>query len=301
MTASTTAAPTPNRLTSHGTLSGRRRYTNLAATALIWAALAVASIPLGLLILWVARKGLPVLSWSYLTESIPTRSTSDAPGIGPAVVGTLITTALATAIAVPLGILGAIYLNEYGAESRLAQVIRFLANVLTGVPSIVMGLFIYTIWVVPLKGAGLTAFSGSLALAFLILPVIIRSTEEMLKLVPQTLREASLALGASRARTIVTVVLPAALPGITSGALLAVARAAGETAPVLFTVGFTNSINWNPFSGTNVTLAQLIFSNASAPYEGAQQRAYAAALTLIMLVLLLTVIARLVAARLTVR
>jgi phosphate transport system permease protein len=217
------------------------------------------------------------------------------------VVGTLLTTLVATAMAVPLGILGAIYLNEYGAEGRVAQLIRFLANVLTGVPSIVMGLFIYTIWVVRLKGAGLSAFSGALALACLMLPVIIRSTEEMLKLVPNTLREASLALGASKARTIMTVVLPAALPGITSGSLLAVARAAGETAPVLFTVGFTNVINWNPFSGTNVTLAQLIFSNASQPFEGAQQRAYAAAATLIALVLVLTIIARLIAARFTVR
>ena len=278
-----------------------RRIRNHVATALMCVAVLVAAVPLAVLIWWVASRGIGVISWSYLTEAIPRRSRSEEPGIGSAVVGTLLVTLFATAMAVPLGILGAVYLNEYGKDNRLAQLVRFLANVLTGVPSIVMGLFIYTIWVVPLKGEGLTAFSGSLALAALMLPVVIRSTEEMLRLVPSTLREASLALGASRARTIVTVVLPAALPGITSGSLLAVARAAGETAPVLFTVGFTNEINWNPFSGTNVTLSQLIFSNASVPFEGAQNRAYAAALTLIALVLLITITARLVARRFTVR
>jgi phosphate transport system permease protein len=293
------AAPAPTRLVA-STVSGRRRLKNTAATVLIYTAVIVAAIPLGLLVFFVANKGLAAMSWSFLTDAIPsTRRTG--PGVGPAVAGTLLTTGLATAMAVPLGVLGAIYLNEYGKNNRIAGVLRFLANVLSGVPSIVMGLFIYTIFVLRFTGEGRTAFAGGLALACLMLPVIIRSTEEMLRLVPVDLREASLALGASQSRTIMTVVLPAALPGITSGALLAVARAAGETAPVLFTIGFTQTTNWKPFSGPNTTLAQFIFNNAGQPYPGAVERAWGAALTLIALVLLLTILARVISSRLTVR
>lgn len=297
----TLASPSsvPARRSAPG-VSRRRRLTNTIATAAVYGAVVVAAAPLGLLVYFVVRRGAQAVSWQFLTAAIPT-TRRVGPGVGPAVAGTLLTTAIATLLAVPLGVLGAVYLNEYGKQSRAAGVLRFLANVLSGVPSIVMGLFIYTIYVLRFTGEGRTAFAGSLALACLMLPVIIRSTEEMLRLVPASLREASLALGATQSRTICTVVLPAALPGITSGALLAVARAAGETAPVLFTIGFTQTTNWNPLKGPNTTLAQFIFNNAGQPFPGAVERAWGAAFTLIALVLLLTVTARIVANRFAVR
>jgi phosphate transport system permease protein len=160
-----------------------------------------------------------------------------------------------------------------------------------------MGLFIYTIWVLQF---GLSGFAGSLALACLMLPIVIRSTEEILRLVPAGLREASMALGASRARTIVTVVLPAAISGITSGSLLAVARAAGETAPLLFTIGAARQVNTQVFNGANTALSTQIFRNAQLPFVGAQQRAWGAALTLIVLVVVLTILARIVTKRFSV-
>ena len=196
-------------------------------------------------------------------------------------------------------ILGAVYVVEYGAANRLSGVIRFMSDVMAGVPSIVMGLFIYTIFTLRY---GLRGFGGSLALACLMLPIVIRSTETMLRLVPSDQREASRALGASQSRTILTVVLPAALPGITSGCLLAVARAAGETAPLLFTIGVISlQPNWNVFSGPNTALSAQIFNlAASSPYIGGIQRAWTAALTLIVMVLILTVAARLITSRFSV-
>jgi phosphate transport system permease protein len=173
-----------------------------------------------------------------------------------------------------------------------------MSDVMTGVPSIVMGLFIYTIWVLRY---GLSGFAGALALACLMLPVVIRSSEEILRLVPNGLREASLALGASRSKTILSVVLPAALPGITSGALLAVARAAGETAPLLFTIGATRTPNLDLFRGANTALSAQIFVNAQKPFLGAQDRAWGAALTLMVLVLVLMILARIITRRFSTR
>jgi phosphate transport system permease protein len=210
----------------------------------------------------------------------------------PAIVGTLVITGGATAMAVPLGVLGGIYLNEYGQQRPLARVIRFLAEIMTGVPSIVMGLFIYTVWVLHFKSQ--TGFAGALALGCLMLPIVIRTTEEILKTVPSDLREGSYALGSRKVRTIRTVVLPHAAPGIVSGALLAVARAAGETAPLLFTIGIVSSANWNLFKGTNTALSAQIFRNANSPFQGAQERAFGAALTLILLVFVFTAVSRLV-------
>jgi phosphate transport system permease protein len=210
------------------------------------------------------------------------------------VAGTLLITGAATAMAVPLGILGAIYLNEIGRKGPLTSVIRFLADVMTGVPSIVMGLFIYVVWVERVEAN--SGFAGALALACLMLPIVIRSTEEMLKLVPDELRQGSVALGARSSTTIRSVVLPSALPGIVSGAMLAVARAAGETAPLIFTIGVVNRTSWS-LSGPNTTLSAQIFSNASQPFPGAIDRAWGAALTLVLLVFVLTLIARFVASR----
>jgi phosphate transport system permease protein len=195
---------------------------------------------------------------------------------------------------VPLGILGGIWLNEYATPRRLASLIRFLADVMTGVPSIVMGLFVYTFLV--LRTHETNAFYGAVALACLMLPVVIRTTEEMLRLVPVDQREASMALGGRKARTIMRVVMPASLPGIISGALLAVARAAGETAPLLFTIGFTFTANTSLFSGSNTALSVQIFGNANSAFPAAQDRAWGAALTLIVLVFVFTILARIFSA-----
>jgi phosphate transport system permease protein len=272
-----------------------RRTKNRIMTWLMVLAFVLTLVPLVFVLITVIAKGASVISWSFLTSPIPPAfEPANVGGMGPAIVGTLEITALATVIAVPLGILGAVYINEYGGKGILARVIRFMADVMTGVPSIVMGLFIYTIWTLHFGFSGL---GGALALACLMLPIIIRSTEEMLKLVPDALRDGSYALGATKSRVTVTVVLPAAVGGIVSGCLLAVARAAGETAPLLFTILTVTSVNTNVFSGANTSLATQIFSNASQIYPGAQARGWGAALTLVAIAFIFMIIARLVTAR----
>ncbi|MDQ2814583.1 MAG: phosphate ABC transporter permease PstA [Actinomycetota bacterium] len=274
-----------------------RRTKNRIATVLMVLAFVLVIIPLGFVLFTVISKGASVISWSFLTSQIPVNvAPANQGGIGPAVVGTLEITALATVMAVPLGILGAVYLNEYGGNHPLARVIGFMSDVMTGVPSIVMGLFIFSIWTLHFGFSGL---GGAFALGCLMLPIVIRSTDEMLKLVPDALREASYALGATKARMTMTVVLPAAIGGIVSGALLAVARAAGETAPLLFTILTVTSVNTNVFSGADTSLPSQIFSNAVSPYVGAQARAWGAALTLIVIAFILMVVARTVTARFT--
>jgi phosphate transport system permease protein len=292
-------SPTPDtafgaRTPQDAKLLGRRRLINTAFTGVVFACVAIAAVPLLAIVYYVLQKGLGIMSVDFLTKDIPIVTRSVGPGMGPAIVGTLVITGAATVMAVPLGILAAVYLNEYGKTNRLASLIRTMSDVMTGVPSIVMGLFIYTIWVLQF---GLSGFAGALALACLMLPIVIRSTEEILRLVPAGLREASLALGASRARTILTVVLPAAISGITSGALLAVARAAGETAPLLFTIGAARKSNVDVFEGANTALSTQIFRNATQPFPGAQARAWGAALTLIVLVVVLTILARIITKR----
>jgi phosphate transport system permease protein len=278
-------------------ISRSRRVRNGLADAWMIGSMLFALVPLVIIVVYVVSKGAGVINAKFLTHELPFQSQFPGGGIGPAILGTLIITGVAAAMAIPLGILAAIYLNEYGGQKRLARVIRFLSDVMSGVPSIVMGLFIATVWVAGGLNRGYSGFAGSLALAALMLPIVIRSTEEMLKLVPNELRAASDALGARRWRTVMSVALPAALPGIVSGAMLAVARAAGETAPLLFTIGVTRTFNRNPFEGTNTTLSQEIWFNAQLPYQAAQDRAWGAALTLIALTLLLTVAARVLASR----
>ena len=296
MTSSTLTAAPPDLEAS--TVSRGRRLRNALATGLIWVSVPVAAIPLAFVIGYVVRKGLGIVDLDFLTKDVPVSSRQAGPGMGPAVVGTLLTTGAAALLAVPLGVMAAVYLNEYGRDSRLAAVIRFLSDVMAGVPSIVMGLFLYTVWVLRFGQSGL---AGALALGALMLPIVIRSSESMLRLVPADLREGSLALGASQSRTILTVVIPAALPGITSGSLLAVARAAGETAPLLFTIGAARSMNLKLLDGANTALSVQIFRNAQLPFPGPQDRAWGAAFTLIALVLVLTVVARFLSARFTVR
>jgi phosphate transport system permease protein len=280
-----------------GSLSARRRATDIAAKVAMWLAVAIAVVPIALVCYYVIIKGGKMISWEFLTERIPRQLANEGGGIGPAIVGTLIMTGLASALAIPLGVLAAIYLNEYGKQSALARSIRLMADVMTGVPSIVMGLFIYTAVVLLTEQSGL---AGGLALACLMLPVVIRSSEEMLRLVPDELRQASLALGARKWRTIITVVLPAAISGIASGALLAIARAAGETAPILLVVGLTQRVNWS-LSGSNTALPVQIYRNATEPFEAAINRAWGAALTLVTIVLITTLVGRLIANRFAIK
>jgi len=281
-----------------GRPSGWRHTKDRIATVLMYVAFVVVLIPLGFVLFTVIQKGASVISWQFLTgQPIPPNVLpANVGGMWPAVLGTLEITALATVIAVPLGVLGAVYINEYGGRGPLAVLVRFMADVMTGVPSIVMGLFIFSIWVLHFGYSGL---AGAFALGCLMLPVVIRSTEEMLKLVPNSLREGSYAVGATKARVTLTVVLPAAMSGIVSGALLAVARAAGETAPLLFTILTVFQANPNVFHGPNTSLPSQIFVNASSPYPGAQARGWGAALTLIAICFILMIVARIVTARFT--
>ncbi len=281
-------------------ISGTRRVKNLVMTILMGLSVAVVVIVLLFVLGTLISKGLSIVLADFpkwFTTDIPLTPRREGPGMKAAIVGTIVITAVATVIAVPLGILGAVYLNEYGKTSAFARVLRFLANVMAGVPSVIMGLFIYLFWLVP--HGDLNAFSGALALALLMLPIVVRSAEVMLQLVPQNLRDASYALGATESRTTLRVVLPNAGPGMVSGCLLAVARAAGETAPLLFTIGAAKASNWNPFEGANTSLSMQIYGNAKESYAPAQERAWGAALTLVALAFLFTVAARIVTARLS--
>ena len=285
-------------------LQGRRTWRtskNEIMTVVLALAVIAVALPLFMILYSVISQGAGIAFKefpAFFTREIPIVSRRHGPGMGPAILGTLLVTGGATLIAVPLGLLGAIYLHEYGASSRFARLVRFMAMVMTGVPSIVMGLFVYISWTLRF---GYSAFGGALALACLMLPVVIGSTEQMLKLVPNQLREAAFALGASKARVILTVVLPAALPGIVSGALLAVARAAGETAPLMFAVGAATAYNPHFFSQANTALSVQIFGNANSSFAAAQDRAWGAALTLVMLTFLVTLTARLFTARFSAR
>jgi phosphate transport system permease protein len=286
--------------------AGWRRSKNNLMTTLMWVAFVITLVPLALAIFTVISKGAAAINWQFLTSDKIIRIGPPLPnipglnlntgGAGPAIIGTLEITGLAALFAIPLGVLGAVYVNEYGGKSFLAGFISFMADVMTGVPSIVMGLFIYTIWVLHF---GYSGMAGSFALACLMLPIVIKSTQEMLRLVPDSLRQGSYALGATKARVTVTVVLPAAVGGIVSGALLAVARAAGETAPLIFTIFTVEATNPNVFSGANTALSTQIFDNATSPYPNVAQYAWGSALTLIAIALILMIVARLVTARFT--
>jgi phosphate transport system permease protein len=214
--------------------------------------------------------------------------------------GSLMVTGMAALMSVPVGMMAAVYLVEYGNNSRLAKWITFLVDVMTGIPSIVAGLFAYALFVL-LVGPGVRmGFGGAVALSILMLPIVVRSTEEMLKLVPDELREASYALGVSKWRTIVKVVVPTALAGIVTGITLAIARVFGETAPLLVIAGDTDSVNFNLFDGRMATLPVYAFysyTQPGVPPEYGQARAWGAALVLISIVLLLNLIARMIGRR----
>jgi len=317
----------PNQEALREALSGAnlqrsRRVRNGAASVAMVVAFLMAAIPLAIMGASVVSKGIGVvLTADWWTKPIPadvgradlagnedlgnlgfgdaadTTDKSVDLGMQPAIVGTLLTVLGASALAIPIGVLGAVYLNEYGRQNRPARFIRFMTDVMVGVPSVVMGVFIYSIWVVARGTDGKSAFAAALALACLMLPIVVRSTEEMLRLVPNSLREASAALGTRRVGTTLRVVLPAALPGITSGALLAVARAAGETAPVVFTIGIVFSTNLS-FTGQNTTLSAQIYSQIQNGGSLATSLAWGSAVTLVAMVISLTLAARAISRRL---
>jgi phosphate transport system permease protein len=289
-----TTTETPHSILVARPRSRSRRVRNIIWTALIVLAFLIALVPLVFVVIYVIQRGSTLFSWGFLTQPIPFSDRIEGNGMGPAVAGTLVITGAAAALSIPLGILGGIYLNEYGGKNPFARLVRFFSEVMTGVPSIVMGLFIYTF--VVLRTGNRNALAGALALACLMLPIVIRTTDQMLSLVPRELREGSYALGSRQARTIRTVVLPSAAPGIVSGALIAVARAAGETAPLLFTIGFVNDTNWSLVHGPTTALSVQIFNNARSAFPGPQDRAWAAALTLILIVFITTLLARIVTA-----
>lgn len=273
-------------------VEGRRQAKDRIATALVWVAFLLAVVPLVSLVWSTVSRGVKVLDIYFLTHSMGLVADSEpGGGIYHAIVGSLEQVGLATVIAAPIGVLTAIYLVEYG-RGKLAKAVTFFVDVMTGIPSIVAGLFILSIMLMfDMQPFG---FAGSLALAILMMPVVVRSTEEMLKLVPNELREASLALGIPKWRTILKVVIPTSIGGITTGIMLAVARIAGETAPVLLLVWGNSLINTNPFEGAQQSLPLYIYQQYanSAGSGAAYDRAWAASLTLIAFVMILNLVAR---------
>lgn len=274
-------------------ISFSRKVKNKVATVLFAASFVIAMIPLVWLLYTVVSRGFAAI----VTSSWWTRSLSGvlpeqvAGGVYHAIYGTLIQALIAAVLSVPLGVMAAVYLVEYG-RGRLAKVTTFMVDILAGVPSIVAALFVFALWVTTF-GLPQSAFAVSLSLVLLMLPVVVRNTEEMLKLVPDELREASFALGIPKWKTILRVVIPTALPGIISGILLALARVMGETAPVLVLVGYSRSINFDVLEGNMASLPLLIYTELTNPEAAGVLRVWGAALTLILLIALLYLLAAL--------
>jgi phosphate transport system permease protein len=272
----------------------RRSAVDRMVTALVWTAFAIALVPLVSLLWTVVSKGLPAINSTFLTYSAFRTSLDQPVGIYHAIVGTLVITLCAAVISVPIGIFAAIYLVEYGKGNRLARGITFLVDVMTGIPSIVAGLFAFSMFTA-FFGAGFRAgIGGAVALSLLMIPIVVRSTEEMLRLVPNDLREAAYALGTPKWRTITKVVLRTALGGIITGVTLATARIIGETAPLLLIAGLTTRTNMNPFDGFMTTLPVFIYSQFQKGTPADFDLAWGTALVLVIIVLLLNVAARVI-------
>jgi phosphate transport system permease protein len=276
-------------------VEGRRRAIDRLATNAALVALALTLLPLGFVIGYVIKQGHRRFGLGFLTHDASAGPLVATGGVGHAIIGSFEQVLIASAVAVPLGLLVAIYITEYGG-GKLATAVRFLIDVMTGIPSIVAGLFVLAFWLIALH-QGFSGFAGSIALAIIELPIVVRTSEEMIRLVPGALREASYALGIPKWRTVMRVVLPAASTGITTGVMLAVARVIGETAPVLLVVDNNNFFNNNPFKNPQASLPVYIFQNAQSASTFNVQRAWAAALTLILIVVVLYVAARLLTRR----
>jgi phosphate transport system permease protein len=289
----------PGKTSVFTQISLRRKLANTTATVLVTLSVAIAIVPLIWVLYSVVTKGYHLLLNSTWWTNSQAGMTAFAPGGGVyhALVGTLLQGAVCAVISIPVGVLVGIYLVEYGGGTRLGKLTTFMVDILTGVPSIVAALFVYALWVATL-GFQRSGFAVSLALVLLMIPVIVRSTEEMLRVVPMDLREASYALGVPKWRTIVSVVIPTALSGIVTGILLALARVMGETAPLLILVGYSQAMNFDMFSGFMGSLPGMMFDQTSAG-AGANpvptDRLWAGALTLILLIAALNIGARLLA------
>jgi phosphate transport system permease protein len=282
-----------SRLLSSG-LGWRRRSVSTVMTALIAAAFVLAMLPLFSLVFEVAKRGIPGLSAEFFTADA--RGVVGGGGAAHAIVGTLIITAVAAVISVPIGIMAAIYLNEYGT-GRLRRALTFFVDVMTGIPSIVAGLFAYALFEIFLGPGIRLGVMGSVALSVLMIPIVIRSAEEVLKIVPNHLREAAYALGTPKWKTITKVVLPTAFAGLVTGVMIAIARIVGETAPLLVTTGVVDSMNTDPFNGRMQNLAVYAYNEYRSPgvmKQASYDKAWAAALTLIAIVMLLNIAARFV-------
>lgn len=271
----------------------RRRIVSSAFVAFSVACVAVALIPLGFILGYVLKQGLQALDWGFFVH-LPKPVGEAGGGMANALVGSAIVAGLGSLIAIPIGLAAGIYTSEY-AGTRLATVIRFAADTLNGVPSIVIGIFVYAIAVLPFRQ--FSALAGALALGIMMIPIIARNTEELLLLVPNSLREGSLALGATRARTVFTVVVPSALPGIVTGIMLALARIAGETAPLLFTA-FGNRFFTTKLTQPIATLTVMVYTYAISPYDDWHRQAWAGALVLVALVTTCSIVARVATRRL---
>jgi phosphate transport system permease protein len=275
------------------TNSRRRKLVSNAVVVLCASAVVLALIPLFFVFFYVIKQGFSALNWDFFTK-MPKPVGETGGGMANAIVGTLILMGIASVIAIPIGLIAGVYLSEYG-RNTFASLVRFMADVLNGIPSIVIGIFAYGLAVLPVHR--FSALAGGLALGFMMIPIITRTTEELLNLVPPTLREGSLALGATRARAAFGVMVPAALPGIMTGILVAIARIAGETAPLIFT-----ALN-NRFFSTRLdqpiaSLTVQIYTFALSPYEDWHRQAWAGALVLVAVVFLFSVLARVVTRRL---
>ncbi len=276
-------------------VSARRKATNRMMLAFMALAVLLALVPLASILVEVVIKGVGAIKGlSFFTQPPPGDATASGGGIANAIVGTLVMVAMAAVVFIPLGILGAVYLSEFASNNRLSRAVRFFSEVMTGVPSIMVGVFAYGLIVVYVHH--FSALAGAFALGLIMWPIVLRTSEEMLGRVPTSVREASLALGTPKWRTVLKVVLPSAAAGLTTGSMLAIARAAGETAPLFFTALGSEFISFKiaqPMSA----LPLEVYSGATSPYPEQIQRAWAAALTLIALVLALTLVARFVTAR----
>ncbi|WP_328720811.1 phosphate ABC transporter permease PstA [Streptomyces sp. NBC_00247] len=271
-------------------VENQRQAKDRLATSVVWVCFVLAIIPLASLLWTTAARGAKVLDGYFLTHSMAgVLSAEPGGGVYHALVGTLEQVGIATVISAPIGLLTAVYLVEYG-KGTLAKAVTFFVDVMTGIPSIVAGLFILSIML--MADLGPSGLMGSLALSILMIPVVVRSTEEMLKLVPNELREASFALGIPKWRTILKVVLPTAIGGITTGVMLAIARVAGETAPIILLVFGSQLINTNPFDGPQSSLPFYIWDQYKVGSEASYDRAWGAALVLIAFVMILNLVAR---------
>jgi phosphate transport system permease protein len=281
-----------NPLVSGGRRARRRKRTGQVMEAVATVAALLAAAALAIVLITVAKRAMPALNVDFFTQNAAPVGSSGG-GIRNAIVGTLIITGIATAIALPAGVLLAIFNTEF-APRRLADAISLTLNVLAGVPTIVIGVFIYALVVV---GRGQSAFAGALGLSIVMLPLVARASEEVLRLVPSHLREGGMALGATRARTVLTVILPTAVGGIVTATIVAVARAAGETAPLLFTTSiFVNAVTTDP-SQAMASIPMVIFTYSDQPDPHAQQQAWAAALVLVAVVLVGSIVGRLLSLR----